>query len=88
MAKQEFNENLAREITAGVGSARGYHIETRGGHAVRLLAWNAKGDKPIVGLIDLGKNEMTRQWTRQGKRDLRDNVKTIFDLVIINEGDE
>jgi len=54
---------------------------TRDGFPVRILATNAKGLFPVVGLVDLGKNEYTKQWTANGKIDLRGYVKTSYDLI-------
>lgn len=54
---------------------------TRDGFPVRILATNAKGLFPIVGLVDLGENEYTKQWTANGKADLREYVRTNYDLI-------
>lgn len=54
---------------------------TRDGFPVRIIATDAKGLFPIVGLVDLGDNEYPRQWSTEGKTDLRRNVKTNYDLV-------
>lgn len=55
--------------------------QTRDGFPVRLLATDAKGTYPIVGLVDLGDVEYSRQWTVDGKADYRKNVSTPYDLV-------
>lgn len=54
---------------------------TRDGFPVRILATDAKGVFPVVGLVDLGESEYTRQWTAGGKVDPRGFVKTNYDLV-------
>lgn len=88
MKQREFDENLAREITAGVGSARGCEIVTRDGRPARIVSWNAKGSHPIVALVDLGPLEKAHQYTIEGKIDSRDNVKTNSDLLINMPDDE
>lgn len=49
------------------GRIRGYII-TRDGRPVRILAWDAMGDFPIVGLIYMAEvdTELSWQWTKQG----------------------
>lgn len=85
MIEQKFNENTAREITANITYG---NIKTRDGHPVRIVCWNAKGQQPIVGLIDLGDMEMPMKYTMDGKSDTRPNVRTNTDLVIETEGGE
>lgn len=85
MTQKQFNENIAREITAKVTFGC---IKTRDGHSVRIICWNAKGQKPIVGLIDINGIELPMKYTRDGKTDTRDNVRTNTDLVIETEGGE
>jgi hypothetical protein len=62
---RKFNRRLASKIMAGKVKGR---IRTRHGHPVRILAWNAMGNYPIVGLIFLAEidTEMSWQWTKQG----------------------
>ena len=62
---RKFNRRLASKIMAG--KVKG-HIRTRDGRHVRILAWDARGDWPIVGLIymDDVDTEMSWQWTKQG----------------------
>lgn len=85
MTEIKFNENIAREITAKM---RFGNIKTREGRQVRIICWNAKGRKPIVGLIDLGGMELPMKYTIDGKTDTRENVRTNTDLVIETEGGE
>jgi len=62
---RKFNRRLASKIMAG--NLRG-RIKTRDGRPVRIVAWNALGNWPIVGLIcfeDLA-TELSWQWTRKG----------------------
>lgn len=62
---RKFNRRLASKIMAGKVKGR---IRTRDGRPVRILAWDARGDWPIVGLIymDDVDTEMSWQWTRNG----------------------
>ena len=62
---RKFNRRLASKIMAGKVKGR---IRTRDGRPVRILAWDAMGNYPIVGLIcfdDLD-TELSWQWTRKG----------------------
>lgn len=54
---------------------------TRDGFDVRIIATDAKGRYPIVGLVDMENAEYCRQWTEEGKADYRGFVKTNYDLV-------
>ena len=54
---------------------------TRDGFSVRIVATDAKGAYPIVGLVDMENAEYSRQWTAEGKADFRDYVKTNYDLI-------
>ena len=60
--------------------------KTRDGMAVRILATDAKGRFPIVGLVDVGNAEYARHWKADGRADLRPNVTTNYDLMD-EEGD-
>jgi hypothetical protein len=62
---RKFNRRLASKIMAGKVKGR---IRTRDGRPVRILAWDAMGNYPIVGLIFLAEidTEMSWQWTKQG----------------------
>lgn len=55
--------------------------QTRDGFDVRILATDAKGTYPIVGLVDMDNAEYARHWTNEGKADFRGYVKTNYDLV-------
>ena len=60
-------------------------ILTRDGRHVRIVAWDAIGDWPIVGLIyfdDLD-TEMSWQWTRQGIAFGHDDSSTINHNLVI-----
>lgn len=59
----------------------GKNYMTRDGFPVRIVATDAKGRFPVVGLVDMDDAEYTRQWTSEGKSDLRDYVRTNYDLV-------
>ena len=54
---------------------------TRDGFPVRIVATDAKGRYPIVGLVDMDNAEYSRQWTADGKADIRSNVTTNYDLI-------
>lgn len=62
---RKFNRRLASKIMAG--KVKG-HILTRDGRPVRIIAWDALGDFPIVGLIYMSvlEKEMSWQWNKQG----------------------
>lgn len=85
MTEKQFNEAIAREIMAGIQFG---NIKTRDGNPVRIVCWNAKGQQPIVGLIDVGGIEMPMKYTAEGKSDTRANVTTNTDLVLETEGGE
>lgn len=85
MKQIPFDENKAREINAKVTFGR---IKTRDGFPVRILTWNVRSQYPIAGVVELGKEEYVRQWTYDGKADLRPNVRSGFDLVLEVEGGE
>ena len=62
---RKFNRRLASKIMAGKVKGR---IRTRDGRPIRIVAWDAIGGGPIVGLIyfdDLD-TELSWQWTKQG----------------------
>ena len=85
MTQIQFNEPTAREINGGIIEGS---IKTRDGFSVRIVAWDAKGPYPIVGLVDMENAEYSKQWTADGKSDRRRNVRTNYDLVIETEGGE
>ena len=62
---RKFNRRLASKIMAG--KVKG-HILTSDGRPVRIIAWDALGDFPIVGLIYMSvlEKEMSWQWNKQG----------------------
>lgn len=62
--------------------------KTRDGMAVRILATDAKGRFPIVGLVDVNNAEYAHQWQANGRADLRPNVKTNYDLVDEEGGEQ
>jgi len=73
-----FDINLAREITGGITAGR---IVTRDTRLARIVCWNAKGKRPIVALLDNGKEERVARYTVNGCHDERDNVRTGMDLI-------
>lgn len=83
MSEVVFSLQLAKDIQAGKTKGR---IVTRDGKPVRILCWDAKGDYPLIGLIDLKQIEVPGRFTIGGKHDIRDNVKTDYDLHIVMKG--
>lgn len=64
-------------------------IKTRLGLKARIVHWGAKGNYPIVALIEQADgSEVCRQYTLDGKVDVRPNVTTSTDLIIETEGGE
>ncbi len=86
MKTLEFNENTAREVTADCHP--GAKIVTRDKRPARVICWNAKGERPIVALVDMGGFEVPYNYNRAGRRDPRENVSTNHDLLIEMPGDE
>lgn len=60
--------------------------QTRDGFDVRIIATDAKGRYPIVGLVDMENAEYAKHWTAEGKADFRRHVRTNYDLVEVGEG--
>ena len=54
---------------------------TRDGFDVRIIATDAKGRFPIVGLVDMENAEYAHHWTAEGKADPRPFVHSCYDLV-------
>lgn len=78
-----FVQDLAKEIQAGKAIGR---IVTRDGKPARIVCWDAKGDYPLIGLIDLGYAETPARFTADGRHDIRSNVKSNYDLLIRKGG--
>lgn len=74
---------LAKDIQAGKAKGR---IVTRDGKPARIVCWDAKGDYPLIGLVDLGYAEVPARLTAAGRHDLRENVKSSYDLLIRKGG--
>lgn len=86
MTQVQFNEATAREVTGGVRLGQ---VKTRDGFDVTIIYWDVESAYPIAGILHHGeKDDVVMQWTREGKRDIRRNVTTNFDLVIETEGGE
>jgi len=81
-----FNLKTARNIFT-FGKSYG-EVITRDYHKVRILTFVAKGDFPIVGTVEIGDMDVAMQWTLDGKRDLRDNVTTKHDLLLLVPDEE
>ncbi len=80
-----FNTKMARHIKHEVINGEVRTLEFR---RVRLLVFNAKGDFPVVGLVEVGDQEVVMQWTRDGKCDVRANVTTGNDLLLLVPDEE
>lgn len=80
-----FNVKMARHIKHEVIKGEIRTLEFR---KVRPLIFNAKGDFPVVGLVEVGDQEVAMQWSLKGKRDLRDNVTTGNDLILLVPDEE
>ncbi len=80
-----FNVKMARHIKHEVIKGEVRTLEFR---KVRLLVFNAKGDFPVVGLVEFGDQEVAMQWTLNGKRDVRNNVTTGHDLLLLVPDEE
>ena len=81
MSKVKFDKELALKLM--IGNEVNGEIKTEHGEHVRLLDCGAKGELPIVGVVDTGENELAMQWTVEGKRNpARLNTPSIYDLII------
>lgn len=86
MVEKKFNIEEAREIAEGkkLGS-----IKTRDGFPVTILAWNVRPSFPLAGIVHLGEdNDYLREWTAEGKGDIRPNIIMRSDLILEVEGGE
>jgi len=86
MVEKQFNMEEARAIAEGkkVGA-----IRTRDGYDVTMLHWNVRPSWPLAGIVHLGDgDDYVRQWTPQGKGDVRPHVTMQSDLVLLVEGGE
>lgn len=83
MTQIQFNEKVAREVAGGVRCGK---IKTKLGLGVRIICWNAKGDRPIVALVEQAYGEKPYRYTVEGKR--LPNGNSSLDLVIETEGGE
>lgn len=73
-----FNLELAKAITKGEKEGR---VVTRDGNPVRIICWDAKDkDFPIVGLIDVGKREISHIYKNNGSfsYDTREDCHDLF----------
>lgn len=86
MTEKQFNIEDARKIMTGEMYGR---VKTRDGFDVTILTWNLRPAYPIGGIVHLGEgNDYLREWTADGKGDIRPNVTMCSDLVIEMEGGE
>ena len=82
MTQKDFDLQQALQITRGNENG---NIKTKNGQIVRIVAWDAKGLYPLVGLIDGGAYENVNMWTNEGKVDFRYDYHSPFDLIIETE---
>lgn len=86
MTQKQFNVEDARKIMTGEMYGK---VMTRDGFPVTILVWNLRPSFPLAGIVHLGEdNDYVRQWTSQGKSDIRPHVRMQSDLVIETEGGE
>ena len=86
LTEKPFDLQTARNIFI-FGKSHG-EVRTRDYRKVRILTFLVKGDFPIAGIVDLGDRDVVMQWTLKGKRDLRDNVTTNGDLLLLVPDEE
>ena len=79
MITKEFDIEEAKAITAGETDGR---LVSRDGFPARIIFWEAKGNFPIIALIDDGSDEHPYCYTMNGRSDTRDFVRTSHDLMI------
>ena len=84
--EKPFDLQTARNIFI-FGNSFG-EVRTRDYRKVRILSFAAKGDFPIVGTVEIDKQDVAMQWTLEGKRDLRDNVTMNHDLLLLVPDEE
>lgn len=86
MTQRCFDMETAKAIASGEVFG---NIKTRDGFDVTILHWAVNTSFPIAGIVHLGENnDYCRQWTSQGKGDVRPNVTMQCDLIIETEGGE
>jgi hypothetical protein len=86
LKKVHFSEKTALRIVNG--AQEGY-IRTRDNRPVRLLCNDARGEYPIVGLIEMEMGDLVSTWTRSGKHDARRSDRDCADLILfVEEGGE
>lgn len=86
MVEKQFDINEAKEIAEGKKLGK---IKTRDGFEVTILHWSVRPSFPLAGIVHLGEdNDYVRQWTAEGKGDVRPHVTMKSDLVIETEGGE
>jgi hypothetical protein len=86
MTQKCFDMETAKAIVNGEVFG---NIKTRDGFDVTILHWAVNTSFPIAGIVHLGENnDYCRQWTSQGKGDVRPNVTMQCDLIIETEGGE
>ena len=72
-----FNIEDANKIMKGELDAK---VCTATGVEVRIICTDAKGDFPVIGLINYGNNERPKRFTANGNH--RDDYMSEFDLYI------
>lgn len=86
MVQRQFNIEDARKIASGEMLGK---IKTRDGFEVTILHWSVRPSFPLAGIVHLGEdNDYVRQWTAEGKGDIRPNVTMQCDLILETEGGE
>lgn len=86
MIQIPFDMGTAKDIASGELFGK---IQTRDGYDVTILHWSVRPSFPLAGIVHLGDDDdYVRQWTSQGKGDIRPNVIMRCDLVLLVEGGE
>lgn len=75
---KDANKIMKGELNAVVCTATGVEV--------RIICTDAKGDFPVIGLIDYGNNERPKRFTANGLH--RDDYITDFDLYIYNKNNK
>lgn len=82
LTEQPFDFAVMHQVINGLIKGE---VRTNTYHKVTILTLVAKGDFPIVGLVEKQDGEHAMQWTLTGKLDTRENVTTDGDLVLLVE---
>lgn len=90
IASEKVKNNNFRIVDFNVDATKqGETVQTRGGLSVRILCYDAKGDKPIVAIIENENEDKVIRYTINGKVDnFSDGTPRQDDLVIVRAKQE